>query len=81
MMQAVRAGQIRMIICYRLDRISRNTGDFAHLIQELEERITEDAAHAQYVGIFVNSCVPDLRLVKFTHFEVVTFTPPPSVCS
>lgn len=38
MMQAVRGGQIRMIICYRLDRISRNTGDFANLIQELEER-------------------------------------------
>ncbi|MCL1951941.1 MAG: recombinase family protein [Oscillospiraceae bacterium] len=38
MMQAVRAGRIGMIICYRLDRISRNTGDFAHLIQELEER-------------------------------------------
>jgi len=31
-----------------------------------------DAADEQYVGLFVNSCVPDLRLVKFTGFEVVT---------
>lgn len=29
-----------------------------------------DAAQAQYVGLFVNSCVPDLRLVKFTDFSV-----------
>lgn len=30
----------------------------------------DDAAHAQYVGLFVNSCVPDLRLVKFTDFNI-----------
>ena len=32
----------------------------------------DNAARKQYVGLFVNSCVPDLRLVKFTGFEVVT---------
>jgi len=32
----------------------------------------EDAAAGQYIGLFVNSCVPDLRLVKFTDFEVIT---------
>ncbi|MDR3314374.1 MAG: GH92 family glycosyl hydrolase [Oscillospiraceae bacterium] len=31
----------------------------------------EDAAREQYVGLFVNSCVPDLRLVKFSGFSVV----------
>ena len=29
-----------------------------------------DAADRQYVGLFVNSCVPDLRLVKFTDFSI-----------
>ena len=36
MMKAVRAGEVSTIICYRLDRISRNTGDFAKLHEELE---------------------------------------------
>jgi len=31
----------------------------------------EDADCEQYIGLFVNSCVPDLRLVKFTNFEIV----------
>ena len=35
MMKDARAGKISRIIVYRLDRISRNIGDFAGLIQEL----------------------------------------------
>ena len=41
MMKKVREGNIRTIICYRLDRISRNTGDFAKLIDELDKRNVE----------------------------------------
>ncbi len=37
MMEAVRAGEIRGVICYRLDRISRNVGDFAAIQKEFEE--------------------------------------------
>ena len=37
MMRAVDANQIKVIICYRLDRISRNTGDFCALIDKLKE--------------------------------------------
>ena len=36
MMESTRRGEIKAIVCYRLDRISRNTGDFAKLIEELE---------------------------------------------
>ena len=36
MLKACRNREIRMIVCYRLDRISRNTIDFALLYQELE---------------------------------------------
>jgi len=35
MMKEARTGRISCIICYRLDRISRNIGDFAQLIEEL----------------------------------------------
>ena len=35
MMRDARKGKIQMIVCYRLDRISRNIGDFAKLIEEL----------------------------------------------
>ena len=41
MMKSVREGKIGVIICYRLDRISRNTGDFAKLIDELDKRKVE----------------------------------------
>lgn len=41
MMKSVREGNIGTIICYRLDRISRNTGDFAKLIDELDRRNIE----------------------------------------
>jgi len=37
MMNAVRANQIKVIVCYRLDRISRNAGDFANLLNDLEK--------------------------------------------
>jgi len=37
MMKAVRDNQIKVIVCYRLDRISRNAGDFANLLNELED--------------------------------------------
>ena len=36
MMSDARTGQISSVVCYRLDRISRNIGDFAGLIEELE---------------------------------------------
>ena len=35
MVRDARKGKIQMIVCYRLDRISRNIGDFAKLIEEL----------------------------------------------
>lgn len=35
MMAAARCGELSAIVCYRLDRISRNIGDFAKLIEEL----------------------------------------------
>lgn len=35
MMNDARKGEITHIVCYRLDRISRNIGDFARLIEEL----------------------------------------------
>ena len=36
MLAQVRAGNIRRIICYRLDRISRNVSDFTALLEQLE---------------------------------------------
>ena len=38
MMADTKAGAVRAIIVYRLDRISRNIGDFAALIEELNRR-------------------------------------------
>lgn len=35
MMQDAEKGRFSVIVCYRLDRISRNIGDFARLIEEL----------------------------------------------
>lgn len=37
MMQMAEAGELKAIICYRLDRISRNISDFSQLIEKLEE--------------------------------------------
>ena len=37
MMNDARGNKFRAIVCYRLDRISRNIGDFAKLIDELSE--------------------------------------------
>ena len=39
MMKSVREGNIGTIICYRLDRISRNTGDFAKLIDVYKRQV------------------------------------------
>lgn len=36
MMKQIRANQIQAVICYRLDRISRNVGDFAKLKDEFD---------------------------------------------
>ena len=36
MMAEARSGSLQAIVCYRLDRVSRNIGDFARLIEELE---------------------------------------------
>lgn len=35
MLKDIKAGKINAVLCYRLDRISRNIGDFANLINEL----------------------------------------------
>ena len=35
MMQAARARELSAVVVYRLDRVSRNIGDFSHLIEEL----------------------------------------------
>jgi DNA invertase Pin-like site-specific DNA recombinase len=35
MFEDIKAGKISAVLCYRLDRISRNIGDFANLITEL----------------------------------------------
>lgn len=37
MMQDARKKKFSAIVCYRLDRISRNIGDFANLIEELDQ--------------------------------------------
>ncbi len=37
MMKQCRQKQIKSIVCYKLDRISRNVGDFSDLINELEK--------------------------------------------
>lgn len=37
MMEDARAGKFSVLVCYRLDRISRSIGDFAGLIQELHD--------------------------------------------
>ena len=37
MMQEAKKRKFSAIVCYRLDRISRNIGDFAHLIEQLNE--------------------------------------------
>lgn len=37
MMQIAEAGELKAIVCYRLDRISRNISDFSRLIEQLEE--------------------------------------------
>ena len=36
MMKQIRANQIQAVVCYRLDRISRNVGDFAKLKDEFD---------------------------------------------
>lgn len=41
MLRAVRAGEIGRIVCYRLDRISRNVCDFTALLEGLERRGVE----------------------------------------
>lgn len=45
MMKACREKKIQQVICYRLDRISRNTGDFIRLIEEM------DQLHIEFVSI------------------------------
>ncbi|MCI8623734.1 MAG: recombinase family protein [Provencibacterium sp.] len=37
MLDAIRQGRFQYLVCYRLDRISRSVGDFAKLIEELNE--------------------------------------------
>jgi site-specific DNA recombinase len=37
MLKAIEAGQADIIVCYRLDRLSRSVSDFSNLLKELEE--------------------------------------------
>ena len=37
MLKEIRANQIQAVVCYRLDRISRNVGDFAKLKEEFDD--------------------------------------------
>lgn len=41
MMQAVKRGKIRSIVCYRLDRVTRSVGDCAALVDELDLHNTQ----------------------------------------
>ena len=45
MMEDVRAGHIEKIVCYKLDRISRNISDFSQLLVELQKY------HCEFVSI------------------------------
>lgn len=36
MMKRIHKGELQYMTCYKLDRVSRSTGDFSNLIQELE---------------------------------------------
>jgi site-specific DNA recombinase len=45
MMQEAKKKKFTAIVCYRLDRISRNIGDFANLIEELNE------LHVSFISI------------------------------
>lgn len=38
LMEAVQAGRVDMLVCYRLDRVSRSVTDFAALIETLNRR-------------------------------------------
>ena len=40
MMKEIQRGNIRMLVCYRIDRISRNVSDFSGIIEELNRRNT-----------------------------------------
>ena len=41
MMDIIRKGYAKSLNCYRLDRVSRNVGDFCNLINELQKYKTE----------------------------------------
>lgn len=41
MMKDIRGNEISSVVCYRLDRISRNIGDFAKMVEELAQHGTE----------------------------------------
>lgn len=36
MMQKIHKGELQYLVCYKLDRVSRSTGDFSNLIKELD---------------------------------------------
>lgn len=36
MMNKIHKGELQYLVCYKLDRVSRSTGDFSNLIQELD---------------------------------------------
>lgn len=37
MMNKIHDGELQYLVCYKLDRVSRSTGDFSNLIQELDD--------------------------------------------
>lgn len=52
MLKGIRNNQFKALVCYKLDRVSRNVGDFAKLIDELEEY---DVAFVSYRDNFDTS--------------------------
>ncbi len=70
MMTEIKANHIQEVVCYRLDRISRNVGDFADLIQELENY---NVAFASYRDSFDTSSAGGRAMMMmisvFSQFE------------
>lgn len=52
MLKGIRNNQFKALVCYKLDRVSRNVGDFAKLIDELEKY---DVAFVSYRDNFDTS--------------------------
>ena len=51
MLAAVKVGEIDCVICYKLDRISRNVGDFAQTYETFEKHSKKYSASMTYCEI------------------------------